>query len=79
MSRHFDGFIAGTSAYEEWTERLWTFRHWQFTTPTKPSALFLNTRTMRSFDDFPEPVKIGWTFKENVQSPRLIGAEGCGD
>ena len=31
---------------------------------------------MRSFDDFPEPVKIGWTFKEIVQSPRLIGAEG---
>ena len=60
MGNHVDGFIADTPAYEEWTEQLWTFRYWHFVAPTNPAALFLNTRTMRSFDDAPQPVKIGW-------------------
>ena len=76
MEDHLDRFIAGTPAYEEWLERLWKFGHWHFIAPTKPAALFLNTRTMRSFDEAPHPVKVGWMFKENVQAPRLIGPEG---
>lgn len=76
MGNHVDGFIADTPAYEEWTEQLWTFRNWHFVAPTNPAALFLNTRTMRSFDDAPQPVKIGWTIKENVRSPRLISPRG---
>ena len=76
MCNHFDGFIAGTVAYTHWMKRLWTFKHWHFVAPTKPSALFLNTRTMRAYDALPQPVKIGWIYKENVRSPRLISPEG---
>jgi hypothetical protein len=76
MEDHLDRFVASTPAYEEWLRRLWTFTHWHFVAPTKPAALFLDTRTMRSFDDAPQPVKVGWMFKENVQAPRLIGPKG---
>ena len=76
MEDNLDRFFADTPAYEEWLERLWNFGHWHFVAPTKPTALFLNTRTMRSFDETPQPVKVGWMFKENVQAPRLIGPEG---
>ncbi|WP_172370368.1 hypothetical protein [Sporosarcina jiandibaonis] len=76
MEDHLDRFVAGTPAYEEWLERLWPFTHWHFVAPTSPAALFLNTRTMRSFDEAPQPVKVGWMFKENIQAPRLIGPEG---
>ncbi|HEX5563827.1 MAG TPA: hypothetical protein VFX34_02605, partial [Sporosarcina sp.] len=41
-----------------------------------PKTLFLNTRTMREFDFQPQSLKMGRMFRENVQSPRLVGPVG---
>ncbi|MFS0575649.1 hypothetical protein AB1K83_08445 [Sporosarcina sp. 179-K 3D1 HS] len=76
MRNYFDGFIAGTPAHEDWMNRIGSFRHWHFVAPTRPAALFLNTRTMRFYDAEPLPVKIGRIYKENIRSPRLIGTAG---
>lgn len=76
MCSHFDGFIADSTAYKVWANRLWSFNGWQFVAPTTPAALFLDTRTMRFFEQEPESVKIGRMYKETVQTPRLIGPSG---
>ncbi|MFD1929685.1 hypothetical protein ACFSFY_16720 [Sporosarcina siberiensis] len=76
MSHHFAGFTAHSVAYVHWVKRLWSYKDWHFVAPTKPSALFLNTRTIRQFDHLPQAVKVGWIFKESTRSPRLIGTEG---
>lgn len=76
MCSHFDGFIADSTAYKLWANRLWSFNGWQFVAPTTPAALFLDTRTMRQFEDHPNPVKVGRMYKETVQTPRLIGTSG---
>ncbi|MBB6453774.1 hypothetical protein HNQ94_002225 [Salirhabdus euzebyi] len=64
------------SLYEDWINRLWHFDQWFFIAPTSPKALFLDTRTMRSFDPLPRPVKIGSIIEEVKDSPNLIGIEG---
>ncbi|WP_262175648.1 hypothetical protein [Saccharococcus sp. Marseille-Q5394] len=76
MCSHFDGFIADSTSYKVWANRLWSFNGWQFVAPTTPAALFLDTRTMRQFEDEPKPVKVGRMYKESVQTPRLIGTSG---
>lgn len=76
MRKYIDRFIVGSAGHANWMDQIWSFRHWHFVAPTRPAALFLNTRTMRSFDIEPLPVKIGWIYKENIRSPRLIGTAG---
>jgi len=76
MSNHFSGFTANSVAYAHWVKRLWSYKDWNFVAPTKPSALFLDSRTIREFDHLPQPVKVGWIFKESSRSPRLIGTDG---
>ncbi|BAQ09249.1 hypothetical protein OXB_0777 [Bacillus sp. OxB-1] len=76
MRNYFDRLIVGTPAHTDWMDCIWSFRHWHFVAPTRPAALFLNTRTMRFYDANPLPVKIGWIYKENIRGPRLIGPAG---
>ncbi|WP_052130260.1 metallophosphoesterase family protein [Ureibacillus sinduriensis] len=55
ITKHFLGLRNGhiMTNYEEWVELLWNHHPWHFVAPTVPKALFLDTRTMREYDDWP--------------------------
>lgn len=76
MQDYFDTFRVGSNTYKDWVMQLWNFDHWYYMAPTVPKALFLDTRTMRSYDPFPQPVRIGSLLKENIKSPQLISSNG---
>jgi hypothetical protein len=65
-----------SNSHRKWLEQMWTFSNWMFVAPTEPKTLFLDTRTMRGYDPFPEPVQVGSMSREVPSSAELIGAEG---
>lgn len=65
-----------SSNYKKWLEQMWTFSNWMFVAPTEPKTLFLDTRTMRGYDPFPEPVQVGRLSREVPSSAELIGPQG---
>jgi hypothetical protein len=65
-----------SSSYRKWLDQMWTFSDWMFVAPTEPKTLFLDTRTMRGYDPFPEPVQVGSLSREVPSSAELIGAQG---
>ena len=65
-----------SSSHRKWLSQMWTFSDWMFVAPTEPKALFLDTRTMRGYDPFPEPVQVGTLSREVPSSAELIGDAG---
>lgn len=56
----------GAADYEE---TLWAFDRWSFVAPTQPPALFLDTRTQRTYDDPHEAAHlVGHRERERVKS-----------
>ncbi|WP_157185171.1 hypothetical protein [Paenisporosarcina sp. TG20] len=76
MKKYFSEFNFDSSTYHSWINGLRDFTSWHFVAPTKPKTIFLDTRTQRTFDDTPTPVKIGMDIDESVRSPQLISHEG---
>ncbi|WP_019155766.1 metallophosphoesterase family protein [Robertmurraya massiliosenegalensis] len=62
--------------YRYWIETVLKFDKWSFVAPTNPLALFLDTRTKRSYDLTPKPVQPLKASKEITTGPRLINDEG---
>ncbi|RSK25846.1 hypothetical protein EJF36_02475 [Bacillus sp. HMF5848] len=60
------------SLHYKWTEMLWNFNNWYFVAPTSPRAVFLDTRTMRNYEDTPKPIKIGSLIEETSRPPQLV-------
>lgn len=76
MADYFKALDVSSEHYLHWTKLLWKYDQWTFVAPTGPKALFLDTRTMRSFDPTPEPTHIGMIIEENIRSPKLISSNG---
>lgn len=62
--------------YHSWQETLLQYDKWSFVAPTYPKALFLDTRTNRSFDIQPKPTQTGKIIKEITTGPQLISKKG---
>ncbi|MFZ3580404.1 hypothetical protein [Virgibacillus sp. DJP39] len=58
------------------TEQLLQSHSWHFVAPTTPKTLFLDTRTMREYDEIPEPIRFGNIIEEALDAPQLIGRKG---
>ncbi|MGG4166979.1 hypothetical protein ABEW00_05790 [Rossellomorea vietnamensis] len=76
MQTYFDSFHPGSLPHSNWVHALWNYDFWQFTAPTVPKALFLDTRTQRGYVNKPKPVKVVKRIDEERYSPNLIDQEG---
>ncbi|WP_064093123.1 metallophosphoesterase family protein [Rossellomorea aquimaris] len=72
MQTYFDSFEQGSSSHSQLVNLLWSYDSWHYTTPTYPTAVFLDTRTQRDYPNEPKPIKIGMRIDEEVYSPNLI-------
>lgn len=63
-------------SYPIWVDTLLNFDKWSFVAPTNPQALFLDTRTKRSFPTKPTPTHVGKIIKEISSGPQLISETG---
>ncbi|BDH60331.1 hypothetical protein MTP04_04610 [Lysinibacillus sp. PLM2] len=56
IKRHFQHLTNGQmiNDYDSWIELVWQFQPWHFVAPTYPKAVFLDTRTMREYQDLPK-------------------------
>jgi hypothetical protein len=79
MKRYFKNFTIGSVAYKNWVDCLWSYKSWHFVTPTNPTTLFLDSRTRRTFNSSPKPVKVGSIIEEVSLSPQLISREAWHD
>lgn len=76
FSSQFNYYIKYSSFPDSWANFLPQISNWCFMTPTNPGALFLDIRTMREFDYYPKPLKVGTVFQEGRPAPQLIGKNG---
>lgn len=63
-------------SYRIWLDTLLNFDKWSFVAPTNPKALFLDTRTKRSFPIKPTPTHVGKMVMEISSGPQLISETG---
>ncbi|NMH70473.1 hypothetical protein HF072_16965 [Bacillus sp. RO3] len=73
---YLDTLLPGSLPHSEWVHSLWNYDSWHFTTPTKPKAVFLDTRTERGYAIKPKPLKVGKRIDEEPSSPNLLHQEG---
>jgi hypothetical protein len=76
IQTYFDSFHPGSLPHSNWVHALWNYDSWNFTAPTAPKAVFLDTRTQRGYVNKPKPVKVGKRIDEERYSPNLIDQEG---
>ena len=76
MNMHFTKLTFESTTYQSWVDCLWNYTNWYFVAPTEPKTVFLDTRTQRTFDNSPQPVKLGMLIQENLRSPQLISHKG---
>lgn len=72
MKSYFRFFDVQSIQYDEWQNTLLQFEQWSFVSPTKPKALFLDTRTKRAYPQ----QQIGKSIKELHAAPQLIDQDG---
>ncbi|HWK24856.1 MAG TPA: hypothetical protein VNS08_17720 [Ureibacillus sp.] len=74
LNQHFKNLREGKimAHYEEWVEMLWTHHPWHFVTPTFPRVLFLDTRTMREYEDKPNTQIVEELVEEQAYPPQLV-------
>lgn len=63
MRVHFRSTRANSETYQDWVNLLWNYSDWHFIAPTTPRALFLDTRTQRTYN------------KGKEEGPRLLSKE----
>lgn len=76
MEQYFTTPQHHPSTYQNWLNSLLQFDQWSFVAPTIPKALFLDTRTKRSFDLTPKPVQSVKTSREITTGPELVNDKG---
>ncbi|MFI8687505.1 hypothetical protein [Rossellomorea sp. NPDC077527] len=76
MQTYFDSLHLGALPHKNWVHSLWNYDSWQFTAPTAPQAVFLDTRTQRDYANKPKPVKVGVRIDEGQLGPNLLNSEG---
>ncbi|MFT4414467.1 hypothetical protein ACLM5H_11465 [Fredinandcohnia humi] len=73
MAKYFKSYQLSSYAHDAWETQLLKYDSWNFVAPTKPKAIFLDTRTQREFDLSPVPLRLGRLIKEKESPPQLIG------
>ncbi|WP_407272583.1 hypothetical protein [Radiobacillus sp. PE A8.2] len=73
---YFQSLCPKSSFYQRWLDLLWDYENWHFVAPTVPKAVFIDTRTMRTYDPLPRPTSIGSIIEENPKSAQLISKHG---
>ncbi|WP_168193857.1 alkaline phosphatase D family protein [Lysinibacillus sp. SGAir0095] len=58
--------------YEEWINLLRDHQPWHFVTPTTPKAVFLDTRTLREYEDKPKTQASEQLVEERTFPPQLV-------
>lgn len=76
MQNYLQSYEVNTHTYKVWVDTLLNYGKWSFVAPTKPKALFLDTRTKRSFSNKPIPTQVGKIVKEISSGPQLISESG---
>ncbi|WP_180994326.1 hypothetical protein [Bacillus sp. Marseille-P3661] len=76
VSAYLKSFNVKSTSYRRWLKLLLRFNSWHFIAPTNPKAVFIDTRTQRSFDPYPQPERLGKIIEENKRTPLLISGKG---
>jgi hypothetical protein len=58
--------------YDSWINMLWEHRPWYFVTPTTPKAVFLDTRTMREYENNSKNITLKSSDDEVNHPPQLV-------
>ncbi|RFU60128.1 hypothetical protein [Bacillus sp. V59.32b] len=64
ISRYLNAPDKNKSSHYNWSQKMWTFADWHFTVPSYPTAVFLDTRTQRSYSS------------DATEVPQLINEQG---
>ena len=64
-----------TACHGEWITLLWAHQPWHFIAPTTPKAVFLDTRTMREYDDKPDTTLLEQLIEERSYPPQLVNEQ----
>lgn len=72
MQNYLQTYDVNSDSYQIWQDTILKFNNWAFVAPTYPKALFLDTRTKRSFANKPIPTQVGKIIKEISSGPQLI-------
>ncbi|MDN4493556.1 alkaline phosphatase D family protein [Ureibacillus aquaedulcis] len=77
ITKYFRGLHSGQmmANYEEWINLLWNHQPWHFVTPTIPKAVFLDTRTLRAYEDQPKITSFEQPFEDSSPPPQLINEQ----
>ncbi|MCM3389640.1 hypothetical protein M3649_16050 [Ureibacillus chungkukjangi] len=60
------------ASYKEWIALILEHQPWHFVAPTNPKAVFLDTRTLREYDDKPNTTIIEQLVIERAYPPQLV-------
>lgn len=77
IQNYMQSFDVQSEEYKYWLEQMLTFQEWSFVAPTSPKAIFLDTRTIRSYHSNTETLK-GKVVREIFSGPQLIREDGWG-
>lgn len=77
IQNYMQSFDVQSEEYKYWLEQMLTIQKWSFVAPTNPKALFLDTRTMRSYHFDARTLK-GKVIREMFSGPQLIREGGWG-
>ena len=62
--------------HEEWMTLLWEHQPWHFVAPTTTKAVFLDTRTLREYEDKPNTNLLDQLVEERAYPPQLVNEQG---
>ncbi|MFC7684481.1 hypothetical protein [Ureibacillus sp. GCM10028918] len=58
--------------YDDWIALLWDHQPWHFVAPTTPKAVFLDTRTLREYEDKPDTIIWEKLVEKETYPPQLV-------
>lgn len=76
LSTQLDYYSHSSLFDENWIQQILQYHDWSFVAPTYPRSLFLDTRTMRSYDLQPKPIRVFNKIEEGKRAALLIGDQG---
>lgn len=76
IQTYFDSFQTGSLPHSDWIHSLWNYDSWHYSSPTSPKALFLDTRTQRSYSNHIKSIQVGNRVDDEQLSPNLLKREG---
>ncbi|PYF08925.1 metallophosphoesterase family protein [Ureibacillus chungkukjangi] len=77
VKEYFKDLCGGNTeaSYKEWIALIMEHQPWHFVAPTNPRAVFLDTRTLREYDDKPNTTIIEQLVKERAYPPQLVNED----